>query len=161
MPGSLPSGQFGGPPGQASGGPGEFRAPGSVPWSAVVAADRSYYDRVIAMGGPDAAAIQFPGYCPERRFRLQGREMRVGRRSVSRGLEPEIDLTGPPLDPGVSHMHAILVAEPNGSWSVVDPGSENGTMVNGGQISTGVRVPLSDGDRIAIGAWTVLTIVAG
>jgi hypothetical protein len=147
--------------GQPGGGPGEFGPPGALPWSAVVAADRAYYDRVIAMGGPDAAAIQFPGYCPERRFRLQGREMRIGRRSVSRGLEPEIDLTGPPLDPGVSHLHAILVAEPNGSWSVVDPGSENGTMVNGGQISTGVRVPLGDGDRIAIGAWTVLTIVIG
>jgi hypothetical protein len=144
-----------------SGGPGEYRAPGSAPWTAVVAADRAYYDRVIAMGGPDAAAIQFPGYCPERRFRLQGQQMRIGRRSVSRGLEPEIDLTGPPLDPGVSHLHAILVAEPNGGWSVVDPGSENGTMVNGGQITTNVRVPLGDGDRISIGAWTVLTVVAG
>jgi pSer/pThr/pTyr-binding forkhead associated (FHA) protein len=127
-------------------------------WTAVVSADRAYYDSVIAEGGPDAASIEFPGYCPERRFRLSGQEMRIGRRSVSRGLEPEIDLTGPPTDPGVSHLHAVLVAEPDGSWVVLDPGSANGTMVNGGEIPGGVRVPLHDGDRICVGAWTVLTI---
>jgi FHA domain len=141
--------------GPVAGGP-----PGSgVPvWTAVVTADRAYYDSVIAEGGPDAASIEFPGYCPERRFRLSGQEMRIGRRSVSRGLEPEIDLTGPPADPGVSHLHAVLVAQPDGSWVVLDPGSANGTMVNGGEIPGGVRVPLHDGDRICVGAWTVLTI---
>jgi pSer/pThr/pTyr-binding forkhead associated (FHA) protein len=86
--------------------------------------------------------------------------MRIGRRSVSRGLEPEIDLTGPPADPGVSHLHAVLIAEPDGTWAVLDPGSANGTAVNGGEIVPGVRVPLHDGDRICIGAWTVLTIQA-
>ena len=126
----------------------------------MVTADRAYYDSVIAAGGPDAASIEFPGYCPERRFRLTGREMRIGRRSVSRGLEPEIDLTGPPADPGVSHLHAVLIAEPDGTWAVLDPGSANGTIVNGGEIVAGVRVPLHDGDRICVGAWTVLTMQA-
>ena len=138
----------------AGGSPGS-RAP---VWTAVVTADRAYYDSVIAEGGPDAASIEFPGYCPERRFRLSGQEMRIGRRSVSRGLEPEIDLSGPPTDPGVSHLHAVLIPEPDGSWVVLDPGSANGTMVNGGEIPGGVRVPLHDGDRICVGAWTVLTI---
>ena len=141
--------------GPVAGGPPGSRAP---VWTAVVSADRAYYDSVIAEGGPDAASIEFPGYCPERRFRLSGQEMRTGRRSVSRGLEPEIDLTGPPTDPGVSHLHAVLVAEPDGSWVVLDPGSANGTMVNGREIPGGVRAPLHDGDRICVGAWTVLTI---
>ena len=126
----------------------------------MVTADRAYYDSVIAEGGPDAASIEFPGYCPERLFRLTGREMRIGRRSVSRGLEPEIDLTGPPADPGVSHLHAVLIAEPDGTWAVLDPGSANGTIVNSGEIVTGVRVPLHDGDRVCVGAWTVLTVQA-
>jgi len=139
---------------------GDGGAPGSpaTVWTAVVSADRAYYDSVIAEGGPDAASIEFPGYCPERRFRLSGQEMRIGRRSVSRGLEPEIDLTGPPTDPGVSHLHAVLNSEPDGSWVVFDPGSANGTMVNDSEIPGGVRVPLHDGDRICLGAWTVLTI---
>src|SRR5215470_12185015 len=95
--------------------PGPSPGPGPAPatavaapapaWTAVVTADRAYFDGVMANGGPDAATIEFPAYCPERQFRLAGREMRIGRRSVSRGLEPEIDLTGPPADPGVSHLH--------------------------------------------------------
>jgi hypothetical protein len=134
---------------------------GPSAWTAVVASDHAYYESVLAAGGPDAAGLQFPGYCPERRFRLTGPEMRVGRRSASRGLEPEIDLTGPPTDPGVSRLHAVLIAEPDGNWAVLDPGSENGTLVNGGEIPAGVRVPLHDGDRIHLGAWTVIAIQAG
>ena len=129
-------------------------------WTAVVTADRAYFDRVVAADGPDAGTLTFPAYCPERRFTLSGREMRIGRRSVSRGLEPEIDLTGPPEDPGISHLHAVLIAEPDGSWAVLDPGSANGTQLNGADIATGRRVPVRNGDRICVGAWTVLTILA-
>jgi hypothetical protein len=146
--------------GTAAGSGAEAVPDAAAGWTAVVTADRAYYDSVISEGGPDAASIEFPGYCPERRFRLTGREMRIGRRSVSRGLEPEIDLTGPPADPGVSHLHAVLIAEPDGTWAVLDPGSANGTVVNNGEIITGVRVPLHDGDRICVGAWTVLTMQA-
>jgi hypothetical protein len=129
-------------------------------WTAVVASDRSYFDEVVAAGGPDAATLEFPAYCPERRFRLAGPEMRIGRRSASQGLEPEIDLTGPPTDPGVSRMHAVLIAQPGGGWAILDPGSENGTTVNGTEIASGTPVPLRDGDRVHIGAWTVITIHA-
>lgn len=127
-------------------------------WTAVVTADRGYFDAVVAAGGPDAATLEFPGYCPERRFRLAGPEMRIGRRSVSRGLQPEIDLTGPPADTGVSHLHAVLLAQADGSWAIVDPGSANGTKLNDQDLSTGVRTPLHDGDEICLGAWTKLTI---
>jgi hypothetical protein len=127
-------------------------------WTAVVTADRDYFDSVVAAGGRDAASIEFPLYCPERRFTLGGKEMRIGRRSASRGLEPEIDLTGPPTDPGVSHLHAVLIAQPDGTWSVLDPGSSNGTQVNGTEVAISVPVPLQAGDRVCLGAWTVLTI---
>jgi hypothetical protein len=157
-PGTAGDGQAGAGPGPGAG-PGQAAAAGPG-WTAVVTADRAYYDSVISDSGPDAASIEFPPYCPERRFRLSGREMRIGRRSVSRGLEPEIDLTGPPADPGVSHLHAVLIAAPDGTWAVLDPGSANGTIVNGGEIVAGVRVPLHDGDRICVGAWTVLTVQA-
>jgi len=133
-------------------------SPAPAAWSAVATADRAYYDTVMASGGPDAAAVSFPAYCPERTFALTGREMRIGRRSASRGLTPEIDLTGPPLDPGISRLHAVLVTRPGSGWAVVDPGSENGTLVNGNEIATGVLVPLRDGDRIHLGAWTMITL---
>jgi hypothetical protein len=44
---------------------------------------------------------------------------------------------------------------------VIDPGSENGTLVNGSEIASGARVPLRDGDRIHLGAWTLITIQSG
>jgi hypothetical protein len=142
----------------ATGEPLEPAAASGPVWMAVVNADRDYFETVIAAGGPDAASVQFPAYCPERRFRLAGREMRIGRRSSSRGLEPEIDLTGPPTDPGISHLHAVLTAGHDGGWSVTDPGSSNGTQVNGSDIAVGVPVTLHDGDRIGLGGWTVVRI---
>jgi hypothetical protein len=141
---------------------GTVGAAGAVPnWTAVVTADRDYYDSVVAAGGPDAGSIEFPSYCPPRLFRLTGPEMRIGRRSASRGIEPEIDLSGPPIDPGVSHLHAVLMAEADGSWTLMDPGSANGTQLNGTEIAAGERVPLHSGDRICLGGWTALTIQAG
>jgi FHA domain len=139
-------------------------APGSdgTAWLAVVTADRGYFDRVVAVGGPEAAAISFPPYCPERRFALgtprAGEEKQIGRHSSSRGIDPAIDLTGPPTDPGISRLHAVLIGQADGSWAVLDPGSENGTFVNDAEITVGVQVPLQDGDRIHLGAWTAITI---
>ena len=130
-------------------------------WTAVVAADRAYYESVQAVSDRDAASIVFPAFVPERRFRLSGAEVRIGRRSVSRHIEPEIDLTGPPTDPGVSRLHAVLIAGPDRNWSVVDAGSPNGIMVNGKDVPPGETVPLREGDRIHLGAWTVITITRG
>jgi pSer/pThr/pTyr-binding forkhead associated (FHA) protein len=130
-------------------------------WTVVVGADRTYFEQVQAVTGPEGAAVTFPSYCAERRFQLVGNQMRIGRRSVSRGLSPEIDLTGPPADPGISRLHAVLIAMPDGDWAVLDPGSANGTLVNGAEIGVGDRVPLHDGDRINLGAWTAITVHRG
>jgi hypothetical protein len=141
--------------------PAESQPRSQTKWVAVVTADREYFDDVVADGHMDAASIEFPSYCPERRFQLAGIEMQIGRRSRSRKLEPEIDLTGPPTDPGISHLHAAFVAAADGTWSVLDRGSANGTQVNGREIEVGEAVELHDGDRVCIGAWTTLTVHAG
>jgi pSer/pThr/pTyr-binding forkhead associated (FHA) protein len=130
-------------------------------WTAVVTADRDYYDSIQAAGGPDAADIAFPSYFPQRRFLLAGTEVRIGRHSNSSGIDPEIDLSVPPADPGVSRLHAVLLRAQDGTWSVVDPGSANGTAVNGREIPPGQAVPLRDGDRIHLGAWTELRVLRG
>jgi pSer/pThr/pTyr-binding forkhead associated (FHA) protein len=127
-------------------------------WTAAVGADRGYYEQVQAVTGPEGADVTFPSYYAERRFQLLGAQMRIGRRSVSRGLAPEIDLTGPPADPGISRLHAVLIAGPDGTWAVLDPGSANGTLLNGTEITIGTPVPLHDGDRINLGAWTSITV---
>ena len=169
---SASGAQSAGAPGPARAGPAangqinghEFAGSGSMrkradpgSWTAVVGADLLYYENVIRSGGEDAARVPFPAYCTERRFQLTGTEMRVGRRSASRGLEPEIDLTGPPTDPGVSRLHAVLIAGPDG-WAILDPGSENGILLNDQEIATGVPVTLVAGDCLHLGAWTMIRI---
>jgi hypothetical protein len=148
-------------------------APGSTPvspappqagaWLAMAVADRDYYDSVQAVGGPAAAAIPFPAFCPERRFRLHGEQVLIGRRSGSRGIQPDIDLTGPPEDPAVGHAHAMLIQQPDDSWAIVDLRSVNGTYLNGSAdpIEPEAPVPVADGDRIHLGAWTTLILRTG
>jgi hypothetical protein len=132
-------------------------------WRVVVTADRSYYDRMRAAADADAEEVAFPAYCPERRFALVPPQVLIGRLSRSRGIEPDIDLTGPPADPAVSHSHAILVVQPDGGWAVVDLGSANGTYVNDSAtaIEPNLPVPVADGDRVHVGAWSTLTLRAG
>ncbi|HEX3648406.1 MAG TPA: FHA domain-containing protein [Pseudonocardiaceae bacterium] len=134
--------------------------PAAGEWSLVVAADREYFDAVRQQDGPDVPTITFPAYCPDRHFTLTGEQIRIGRASRSRGLVPEVDLTGPPQDPGVSHLHAVLLAQEDGGWAVIDPGSTNGTTINDDlePIANDVAVPVKDGDRIHVGAWTTLTV---
>ena len=136
-------------------------APGvAVHWAVVVTADRAYYDDIKAAGGPDADSISFPAYYPQRQFPLSGTEVRIGRRSQSSGITPEIDLSVPPADPGVSRLHAVLLRSPDGTWAVVDPGSANGTLVNGSEIPEGQAVPVRPGDLIHVGAWTAISVIS-
>ena len=122
-------------------------------WTATAEADRGYYDRNAVDG------VDFPAVCPTRTFTLSGPEIRIGRRSQSKGINPEIDLSGPPLDPGISHLHAVLIATSEG-WSLTDPGSTNGTTINDSNelLAPSAIVPVSDGDRIHLGAWTTITL---
>ena len=105
--------------------------------------------------------VAFPAHVSERRIPLIGKQMRIGRRSAALELEPEINLAGPPVDPGISRLHAMLIAAPNGTWSVLDPGSANGTQLNGRKIATGDLVALREGDQINLGAWTVISVHRG
>jgi hypothetical protein len=126
-------------------------------WTLLATADRAYYESLVPLDAADADSISFPGLVPERRFTLSGSEARIGRRSSSQGT-PEIDLTGPPTDPGVSRLHAKLVSDSDGTWSVTDLGRANGIQVNGSDVPAGGTVKLRPGDRIHLGAWTQLTI---
>ena len=127
----------------------------------LIASDRAYYDRMKAVRGMSGSDVAFPAHTSERRIPLVGKQMRIGRRSAARELEPEIDLADPPVDPGISRLHAMLIASPDGTWSVLDSGSANGTLLNGREIATGDLITLHEGDRINLGAWTVITVHHG
>ncbi|GAA1567158.1 hypothetical protein GCM10009678_57550 [Actinomadura kijaniata] len=136
--------------------------PEPIRWIAVVTVDRAQFERVLAQEGPDAPALRFPEARVRREIPLHGGKVLIGRRSLSRGIDPDIDLGEPPADPGVSHTHAVLGARADGTWDLVDPGSTNGTTVNDATqpIEVGTPVRVGDGDRIHVGAWTTITLTA-
>jgi hypothetical protein len=132
-------------------------------WTATIGPDREYFMAMMQRSGPEAAGLNLPAYSPEQQRPLTGNQLTIGRRRHSTGESPDIDLSVPPEDPGVSHQHAVLVQQPDGSWAVVDQNSTNGTTVNGGEdpIQPFVPVPLQEGDRVNVGAWTTITIRRG
>jgi pSer/pThr/pTyr-binding forkhead associated (FHA) protein len=140
-------------------------------WTARVWADRDHYELVRARAEPTRDPVElpaFPGEPVEFEVALRGEEIRIGRRgvpdeapsAVSDDEVPGIDLTGPPRDPGVSHLHAVLLAVGQDRWVVLDAGSTNGTSVNyaAERLEPGAAVPLGSGDSIHIGAWTTITV---
>ncbi|GLV75348.1 FHA domain-containing protein [Streptomyces hygroscopicus] len=161
------------PPQQHPGAPQHSTPPGGAPfgqaqaapgnWIAVVAPDREYFVAMMNRSGPEAAGLNLPAYSPEQQLPLNGHQITIGRRRHSTGEAPDIDLGRAPEDPGVSHQHALLVQQPDGAWAVVDQDSTNGTTINGGEepIQPFVPVPLRDGDRVHVGAWTTITVRRG
>ena len=96
-------------------------------WEVVVRPDRDYYEMLEPEG------MEFPETTSSRRVPLIGDLVAIGRRSKSKAIEPEIDLSGSLEDTGVSHRHAVLMRRPEGTWALVDQGSTNGTYLNAEQ----------------------------
>ncbi|GAA1903018.1 hypothetical protein GCM10009716_11170 [Streptomyces sodiiphilus] len=147
----------------AQGGPGQGGYPGhggAGTWMVTIGPDREYFGAMMRRSGPEAARLAMPENVPEQQVTLNGPQVTIGRRRPSTGESPDIDLSRPAEDPGVSHQHAVLVQQPDGSWAVVDQDSTNGTTVNGSEepIQPFVPVPLHDGDHVHVGAWTTLRI---
>jgi diguanylate cyclase (GGDEF)-like protein len=71
-----------------------------------------------------------------------------GRTSIGRGLQADVRIN----DEGISRTHAIVECE-DGNYYLSDAGSTNGTFANGDRVD---RYPLQEGDKIQIGASSVL-----
>jgi hypothetical protein len=91
---------------------------------------------------------------PERQLPLDEPETLVGRRDEQRGIFPRIV----PHDPGVSRRHATLSLQPDGTVTIVDLESANGTYVNGEQLVSGVPRAITDTDEVTLGRWTRLRL---
>ena len=124
-------------------------------WEAVVSADRSQFERLRT------DEVAFPGDYRERRFALDAPLMRIGRRR-GRPDEPalEIDLAGAPEDPGSPAYTPFS----NGAWTAATRSAIWARRMARWSTTTRRRsagdtvVPLADGDRIRIGAWTTIIV---
>ncbi|MEV6168679.1 FHA domain-containing protein [Streptomyces sp. NPDC051954] len=146
------------PPSQSSP---RAEVPASSPtWTATVCVDHDHFARVMARSEPEDQGLYVPTHAPDLHIPLTRTVITIGRRHRSTGEPPFIDLDSHPEDPGVSHEHAILVQQPDFTWSLIDKGSTNGTTVNGAEdpVAPYVPVPLKDGDRVHVGLWTTITV---
>lgn len=88
---------------------------------------------------------------------LAGSRALIGRQSTSRGIFPEIDAQALTGDPAVSSRHAMLERTDDGSWTLTDLGSTNGTYrttAADNAIEPNDVQSLAPGDVFFIGAWT-------
>ncbi|MFC9326236.1 FHA domain-containing protein [Kitasatospora sp. NPDC057015] len=93
-------------------------------------------------GGPDAGGVH----------RLHGREITVGRSS-----EADVPLD----DPDVSRLHLSLHLESDGTVTVRDLGSTNGTTLDGRFVSPDEAVPLGEPGLLRLGESTLQVTTAG
>ncbi|MFN0153396.1 MAG: FhaA domain-containing protein [Gaiella sp.] len=84
--------------------------------------------------------------------------LRIGRKThtvsssrvvIGRSREADVQVA----DADVSRRHCELVQDSPTTWSIVDLGSTNGTMVNGKRVK---RARVEDGDRITIGGAEIV-----
>ncbi len=81
----------------------------------------------------------------------------IGRNSQARAVYPEIALD---FDDAVSHRHALLSRQIDGTFTLRDIGSSNGTVFNRVELKPMMDVPLQDQDEFTLGHWTKITIQA-
>jgi diguanylate cyclase (GGDEF)-like protein len=98
---------------------------------------------VRAQQGPSAYLVVISGPSFGEMYKLKG-----DRSVLGRGERTDIRV----LDDGVSREH-VAIERDGGKMVVVDLGSTNGTFCNGTRVA---RHDLTDGDKISIGATTIL-----
>ena len=85
---------------------------------------------------------------------------------TERALEPEFSIgraedNDLALERSTVSRHHALVTEEGDRWFLEDRGSFNGTFLNGSRIQAGAKVPLRHGDRIGLGAESVVFSAPG
>jgi hypothetical protein len=83
----------------------------------------------------------------------------IGRLSRSQNVNPDVDLRALTQDPAVSARHARLDLR-QGTWELVDLGSDNGTVCDDVSLEANRPVPVVSGSTIRVGAWTICTLTS-
>jgi len=116
-------------------------------WEITIAIDTIAHDPV----SPQPPDTFIPFSLP-----LEPRNYLIGRTSQARAIHPEISLD---LDDAVSHRHALLSLNADGTLTLRDIGSANGTKLNDVELKPMVDVPLKQDDEITLGHWTKIKFV--
>ncbi len=125
-----------------------------------VSTDADYFAAMVTEG-----EVPLPDPLPpDQELELFGTELHIGRTSDSRAVHPNIDIEALTGDPAVSTRHAVLRVSDNGTMTITDVGSTNGTFIDSfdtDPITQGIPVELSDDSVVYLGAWTKLAVKPG
>lgn len=125
-----------------------------------ISTDADYYEAMVTEG-----EVPLPDPLPpDQELELFGAELHIGRTSESRAVHPNIDVEALTGDPAVSTRHAVLRVSGDGTVTITDVGSTNGTFVDdfeGEPVTQGIPVELGDDSVVYLGAWTRLAIKPG
>ena len=152
----VPPGAVMVPPGAVMVPPGAVTVP-EVETMVEVAVDVDYFE-VVVRGGE----LELPQPIPSPiSVAVSGREVHIGRTSASRNIHPDVDVGELTGDPAVSSRHAVVRVNADGSLSITDVGSTNGTTISSPSASLLVAdtpTTLDVGQPVFLGAWTRLTV---
>ena len=85
-------------------------------------------------------------------------QITLGRKNPSTNEEPDVDLSGLPLNSaGISRKHLNLVFT-NGQWYAEDLGSRNGSWLNSKLLMAYQRYKLQDGDQLRTGGISIIVL---
>ncbi|MEH2064743.1 MAG: FHA domain-containing protein [Nostoc sp.] len=117
-----------------------------VAWEVIITIDPSLRSPESPEPPINQRAIAFP---------LEKPNNLIGRNSQVRAIHPEIALD---FDDAVSHRHALLNRQTDGTFTLRDIGSSNGTQFKGVELKPMVDIPLQDGDEFTLGHWTRIAV---
>jgi hypothetical protein len=106
-------------------------------------------DKTILRPGPAPQQMGTIGYVQVKEGKEPGRIYEIRKESLSIGRSRESDIFLEDL--AVSRLHASIVNMGNGSYSLKDEGSANGTKVNDQLVDKFKTHPLKEGDQIQLG----------
>lgn len=87
----------------------------------------------------------------KRTFPVNTESALIGRYDPVTGDRPEIDLTSVDIGRSVSRRHARLLLREGSFYITEEVGALNGTFVQDRKVSSGMEVPLEEGDRVRVG----------
>jgi hypothetical protein len=106
-------------------------------------------DKTLLRPGPAPQQTGTIGYVQVKEGKEPGRIYEIRKESLSIGRSRESDIFLEDL--AVSRLHASIVNMGNGSYSLKDEGSANGTKVNDQLVDKFKTHPLKEGDQIQLG----------
>ena len=117
------------------------------------------YEGSTFMAPPHSRTVENPGHLLLYSFRREelqpGTTYELDKPVITLGRAPENDIVLTDEDKVISRYHAT-VRYSDGSYSVIDNGSSNGTSVNGQPLDKQMSRTLQDGDHVTLGDYELV-----